>query len=284
MRQSLNMSVAILILFFIAAVPGKSTAENLKNIIIEGLAIIGPHTTKSEARVMALNNARRNAIEEASGLSVSSTTIVSSHTVLFDLIRASSRGIIVEEEILDENKRFIKDKTPGGKIITHETYTIKLRAVVKPIEPNKDFKITKLSLYKAGRDESLMMPVFTSNEEVQIGVRVNKDSYINIFCINQDGAVTQLLPSRYFQHVLLKAGMELIFPEDAQRGLGLCLRAKVPDGVQKAIESIVVIATKQDDELLQNVKGPTLIDLWRELSEMNPSVWAEDMVGYEVRR
>jgi hypothetical protein len=257
---------------------------DLKEVVVEGLAIIGADTTKSEARIMALNDARRNAIEEASGVYVKGSTLVSDYRIIFDLINASSKGVIVKEEILDEDKRLIKDKTPEGKVVLHETHTIKLKAIVKPLNPNRGIKITKLTLHKAGRDEPLNMPVFINNEEAQIRLRVNKDSYIHIFSIAQDGVVTKLLPDQYFPPLFIKQGEEVIFPKEEQRNMGLRLKVTTPQGFKKALESIVIIATKDNYEFLKDIKQPTIIDLWKELSEIDSSAWGEDMVGYEVRR
>ncbi len=273
----------LLSLIILLSIPHISLAEDLKEVIVEGIAIIGADTTKAEARIMALNDARRNAIEEASGVYVKGSTLVSDYRIIFDLINASSKGLIIKEEILDEDKRLIKDKTPEGKIVLHETHTIKLKAIVKPINQNREIKITKLTLHKAGRDEPLNMPVFNNNEEAQIRVRVNKDSYIHIFSITQEGVVTKLLPSEYFPEVFIKTGEEVIFPDETQRGVGLRLRVKTPEGIKKALESIVVIATKENQEFLNNIEQPTIIDLWKELSEIDSSQWGEEMVGYEVR-
>lgn len=281
-----------LLLTILLSTPYISIAEDLKEVTVEGIAIIGSDTTKSEARIMALNNARRNAIEEASGVYVKGSTLVSDYRIIFDLINASSKGLIVKEEILDEDKRLIKDKTPEGKVVLHETHTIKLKALVKPLNPNRGIKITKLTLHKAGRDEPLNMPLFNNNEEAQIKVRVNKDSYIHIFSIAQDGVVTKLLPSQYFPPLFIKQGEEVIFPKEEQRNMGLRLRVTTPQGFKKALESIIIIATKDNYEFLKPVpasskqgdnKQPTIIDLWKELSEIDSSAWGEDMVGYEVR-
>ena len=85
--------------------------------------------------------------------------------------------------------------------------------------------------------------------------------------------------------LFIKKGEEVIFPNEAQRGLGLRLRVKTPAGLRKAVESLVVITTKGgDEEFLQDVKSPNLIDLWQELSQIDSSAWTDEMVGYEVRR
>jgi len=278
------LAISFIISIFLT-IPSISLAEDLKEVTVEGIAIIGEDTTKAEARVIALNNARRNAIEEASGVLVKSETLVSDYSIIFDLIKASSRGLIVQEEIISEDKKIIKDKTPEGKIIIHETNAIKLKALVKPINQNRSFRIKKLTLHKAGKDEALNLPVFTNNEEAQIKVKVSEDSYIHIFSISQDGAVTKLLPSKYFPKRFLKANEELIFPDTTQRDMGLRLKVQAPAGLRKAVESLVVIVTKGgDEEFLQDVQSPNLIDLWQELSQIDSSAWADEMVGYEIRR
>jgi len=273
----------ISLLIILLSTPSIFLADDLKEVTVEGIAIIGEDTTKAEARVIALNNARRNAIEEASGVLVKSETLVSDYSIIFDLIKASSRGLIVQEEIISEDKKIIKDKTPEGKIIIHETHAIKLKALVKPINQNRSFRIKKLTLHKAGKDEALNLPIFTNNEEAQIKVKVSEDSYIHIFSISQDGAVTKLLPSQYFPPVFLKTGKVVIFPDETQRNLRLHLRVKTPEGLKKALESLVVVATKEALEFLNDINQPTVIDLWKELSEIDSSQWGEDVVGYGVR-
>ena len=63
------------------------------------------------------------------------------------------------------------------------------------------------------------------------------------------------------------------------------MKVQTPAGLRKAVESLVVIATKGgDEEFLQDVKSPNLIDLWQELSHIDSSAWADEMVGYEIRR
>lgn len=278
-----GMMKLIYAIFIALAVPSLSLAE-LKEVVSEGVAVINPDMTGAEARMVALNDARRDAIEIAAGVSVTGSTVVTDYRVLFDMIKASSKGLIVKEVIIDEDKRAIKDKTPEGKTIVHEAYTLKLKATVKPLLEGRGYKITTLTLHKAGNAEPIKAPIFADNEEAQMRVRVNEDSHLHIFSVSHDGNVTTLLPSSYFPPVSLKSGEELVFPSDSQRGMGLRLRVNVPAGVKKALESILIIATKNDHNFIQGIKEPTIIDLWKELSEIDSTLWAEDMTGYEVRR
>jgi len=76
-----------------------------------------------------------------------------------------------------------------------------------------------------------------------------------------------------------------VIPTDEQRKAGLKMKVRTPKGAKKAVESVLVIATREKVDLLnmKSNENPTITDLMRELSEMDPSLWAEKAVGYEVR-
>lgn len=90
-----------------------------------GEAALGEDTTLAQAKALSLNNARRSAIEEASGVFVHGSTVVYNSRLISDLISASARGLIVKEEIL------LDDIKKDGKQII---YLTKIRAYVKPLE------------------------------------------------------------------------------------------------------------------------------------------------------
>jgi hypothetical protein len=60
---------------------------------------------------------------------------------------------------------------------------------------------------------------------------------------------------------------------------------RTPKGKKKSVESVLVIATKENTSFLEGRKGDnlTITDLMKELSEMDASKWVEQTVGYEVR-
>ena len=254
-------------------------AENRDIQVIEsvGEAMLGDDTTPAQAKAMALNNARRSAIEEASGVVIHGSTVVYNYQLISDLVKASTRGLIVKEEIL------IDDIKKEGKQIVYGT---KIRVHVKPLEYQRDgsLKILKAEVNRYGSTSK--GSVFQNGDEIQIKVKANKEGYINVFGISQDGMVTKLYPNEYFKAEVISPEMEFIFPDERQRGLGLKLKLRTPKNLSRTVETILVVATKERMDFLSDKKADevTITDLMKELSEIDSSSWTEEAIGYEIRR
>jgi len=77
---------AVFILLFLIFMPAgawakdkkivPSSAEGIKVVIAEGKAVLGDDRTPAQAKAIAMNNARRNALEEAVGVNLHSSTLV----------------------------------------------------------------------------------------------------------------------------------------------------------------------------------------------------------------
>ena len=242
-----------------------------------GEAILGDDTTPAQAKAMALNNARRSAIEEASGVVIHGSTVVYNYQLISDLVKASTRGLIVKEEIL------IDDIKKEGKQIVYGT---KIRVHVKPLEYQRDgsLKILKAEVNRYGSTSK--GSVFQNGDEIQIKVKANKEGYINVFGISQDGMVTKLYPNEYFKAEVISPEMEFIFPDERQRGLGLKLKLRTPKNLSRTVETILVVATKERMDFLSDKKADevTITDLMKELSEIDSSSWTEEAIGYEISR
>jgi hypothetical protein len=253
--------------------------ENLRIVETYGEAVFGEDTTKAQAKAAARNNARIRALEEAVGVQMRGSTVLYNSSLISDLVVTATKGLIVREEIIEDNPKVKDDQI---------SYYYKLRAYIKPINIEKrgDFKILKAEVVRADSDRRLRYPVFQHDDEIQVRIRVNNDSYINIFSVSQDGMVSKLFPNKYFKSAMLAAKETMVFPDNTQRALGLKLRVKTPKKLSKAIESVLVIATREKVEFLtdETIESPMITDLMRELSEIDPSLWAEKTVGYEVRK
>ncbi|MBI5191976.1 MAG: hypothetical protein HZA08_00875 [Nitrospirae bacterium] len=59
-----------------------------------------------------------------------------------------------------------------------------------------------------------------------------------------------------------------------------------PKGLNEGIESVLIIATKEAKHFLTDtdIQNPTISDLMKELSVLDPVSWAEKTIGYEVRK
>jgi len=71
----------------------------------EGEAVLGDDMTPAQAKALALNNARRSAIEQASGVIVHGSSVVYNFQLVSDLVASATRGVIVKEEILADEKK-----------------------------------------------------------------------------------------------------------------------------------------------------------------------------------
>jgi hypothetical protein len=270
------LSIFVVLTFF---VPFFVYADDLITVIADGQAVLGEDTTPARARSLALNNARRSAIEKAAGVRVHGLSVVYNYQLISDLISAFSKGLIVKEEILKE------DLKSDGKNVT---CFIRIKAHVKPLEHKKpgNFRIVKTEVFRAGGASNTKNPVFQNNDEIQIRVGVNTNLFLNIFSVSQDGRITKLLPNKYFKNNRASADRDFVFPDDVQRTTGLKLRVHSPKNLSSALETILIVATKEKVDLLSNSKQAenTITDLMYELSGIDQSLWAEKTIGYEVRR
>lgn len=259
--------------------PSIGRKNSLKVVVADGEALFGDDTTLAQAKAMARNNARRNALEQAVGVKVHGSTVLYNSALISDLVVTATKGLITREEVIES-----KPKVTGEQV----SYYFKLKAYVKPINIEKrgNYRIVKAKVFRADTKKTLKFPVFQENDEIQVSVKVNKGSYINIFSVSQDGRILRLFPNNYFKAEVLPANREFIFPDDTQRMLGLKLKVKTNGKLSRAVESVLIIAAKEKVDFLadKDIEEPTITDLMRELSELDPSLWAEKTVGYEVRR
>lgn len=109
---------------------------------------------------------------------------------------------------------------------------------------------------------------------------------MHIFSIDQYGNLIKLYPNIYIKTEAISSGREFIFPDDTLRKQGLKLRVTTPKGLKSGIESVLIIATKEEGLFLTDpdIQNPTISDLMNELSKLDPSSWAEEAIGYEVIR
>jgi len=245
----------------------------------EGEAVLGDDMTPAQAKALALNNARRSAIEQASGVIVHGSSVVYNFQLVSDLVASATRGVIIKEEILADDI-----KKEGKQIV----YYTKIKAHVKTLENRErsSLKILKADVNRYGSNPASATIVFQDNDEIQIRAKANSDAYIHVFNISQDGWVTKLYPNEYFKAEITSPETEFIFPNEKQRDLGLKLKVRTPKNLSRAIETMLIVATKEKTDFLSDKKAGevTITDLMRELSEIDASLWTEKIAGYEVRK
>jgi len=253
-------------------------------VTAEGIVSLGDDTTVAEAKARSRDEARRKAIEQAVGTFVKGQRVVYNAQLAEDLVRSLVRGIVVEEQVLEEGVRQLRQDSGAPAL----QYATKLKAKVKPVHVEHKGEFTLKS--------ALNKTVFQEKEEMQITVVPSKDAYIHIFNVGQDDTVTVLFPNRFVLNNFIDAQKELVFPDEAQRTIGILLRVFPPAGANKALEKIKLIATTRKIDLLKGKiregvyqvypgkDSALVIDLLKELSVLDESEWAETTVPYEVRK
>lgn len=105
---------------------------------------------------------------------------------------------------------------------------------------------------------------------------------MSIFSVDQNGNVIKLFPNEYQNPAVVPSRKEFVFPENKLRARGLKLRVNTPKKLGKALESVLIIATKEEAHFLEDsaIQNPTITDLMKEPSELDENFpWAEKTVG-----
>lgn len=268
----------ITVIIVLLAVPVFAAHDEPVRVEAEGTILLGDDSTVGQAKAAALNNARRAALEKATGVEVRSSSTVYNYQLINDLVVTATKGIIVKETVLKSSCTANDDRV---------SCSAKIEAWVKPLHTERrgNFAVKKALVHRIDKTDPSESQVFQNNDEIVIRASANQDAWFSLFSVDQFGALNKLYPNEYVKEERLPAGKEIVFPDDSCRQGGIKLKVRTPRGRKKAVESVLVIATKEKAALLEDRKDQdlTITDLMKELSEMDPSQWVEKTVGYEVR-
>jgi len=261
--------------------PQNGDMEGVKVVIAEGIAPLGEDRSPSVARVMALNNARRSALEQAVGVELRGSSVLYNSDLVSDLVYTATRGLIVGES-------FIKNGTGLRMDNNKAIYHVKIRASVRPLDRLRkgNFKIMSAEICRVGGRCASHQPVFQDGDGIMVRVRANEDSYLSVFSVYGDGRVTKLYPNQYLRKAIVPARKAFVFPDDGLRGMGISMEVATPKNLSRAVETALIIATKAEPHFLEDIdeNAATITDLMRQLSNIDSTFWAFKAVGYEVRK
>jgi hypothetical protein len=276
MTRSVN--VLLLLAAVLSPLPVLAAHDEPVWVEAEGTILLGDDSTMGQAKAAALNNARRAALEKATGVEVRGTSTVYNYQLINDLVHTATRGIIVKESVMKSSCTAQSEQV---------SCSARIEAWVKPLHTERrgNFAVKKAWVHRPDKPAAAESPVFQNNDEIVVRASANHDAYFSIFSVDQFGGLSKLYPNEYIKQEKQPAGKEIVFPDESCRQGGLKLRVRTPKGRKKAVESVLVIATKEKAPLLEDRKDQdlTITDLMKELSEMEPSQWVEQTVGYEVR-
>ena len=236
------ISVFIIIIFF----PRNSIAQNGEVIEVMGdnwYKVKGrvslENLTVQKASRLAQNIACRSAIEDYSGVKVSSNSsyiLGDSKGMKIDqysqIIESASDGLILQKEILNEETITIEDDK-------YKSYYFEVTLKVKV------GKQSGLSDPRFKLKTSLNRERFQHGDEMFISVKPSMDCYVTILNYQADETVAILFPNKIIPNNFVKAGEKLLLPNDEQRKKFRLRVGLLPDR-DEDLERIKVFATKDD--------------------------------------
>jgi hypothetical protein len=136
--------------------------------------------------------------------------------------------------------------------------------------------------------------VYHDGDEMIISIRPTMDCYLTVFNIMHDNKVMVLLPSRYQEYRYAKKGMTYTIPDKENMGNQRRVRTYNTTGTPSVRESILVIATRHDVDLIEdNFKTADLSeqgkpsglfrDLLGKIVSIPPNDRAMAIQSYEIR-
>lgn len=280
MKFRLLSSIAIFALIAMLIPCAASAAGKVTGWIeAEGRAQLGYYNmTLADAESIALNNARRIALEKAVGVQISAVIVVYNSDLINELVKVASKGIIREEEVL------MRDTVKEGKNLI---YVVKIRAKIKKLDSKSKPPVKFRYAYVQRPDkknESKGVPNFQDGDEVQVRLKMDKDAYLHIFSVDQFGKVYPIYPNRHVGDAAIMGGERFIFPDNALRSMGFRLKARTLEKQDRSNESLMIVATTDNDPFLEGRKDSTITDLLRELSDRDQSEWALEVLGYVITK
>lgn len=257
-----------LIIILLAA--GISSAETVKNISAEGsCAIVG--MSAEQCQLIALQRARASAIEQAAGVSVASSTLVTNMALTADFIKTYSKGFIVKEDVkwlpLGQYQ-----KDPSTPPIPE--YMVKITA---------DVRVPEQKIKPIGLKAKTNSIVFKTGDKAVIEVSANREARIAIFNITADDKVIMLFPNDHDNDNLTSKSKKLLFPDkNTKTELGM---ETLPGHKRDAEAFFIAGMDKSHPKNFQDIFMPsepmTFSSFFKKYSEI--ADYAEDVIlTYEV--
>lgn len=250
--------------------------QTQKSVEVEASVPLG---TDSEelAKQRALRAARAKASRDAFGEEVSGESGVWNGRLVFDFIRSRLRGVVIKEDFTF--KREIQDG---------EFYLgVKLRAQVASL---------------TGRETTVPLPRVTLNksrfkagDRMVFTILLGADGYVHMFAVDEDDAVTTLLPVPGVRAgLLVKAGAAYRFPTLEQEKEKKYVEARLPAGKRQAAETVLLVVTRHNVELRDGIQPATSLHtkdttalvtvLWERLFSTTGNDWNATIAPYETVR
>jgi len=249
--------------------PHKS-GETIKGVQAEGAcAIVGMSAEQSQ--LTALQRARAAAIEQAAGVSVTSSTLVTNFAVAADFIKTYARGFIVREKV---TWLPLGQYQNDASVAPIPEYRVRITADV--YVPQK----TKVSV---GLKAKLNNTVFRSGEKAKFSLKAAKSARFAVFNIMADDRVAMIFPNIHELDNLITPGREMTFPA---KDANIELEVQTLPGHQRDAEAyLIVVWDSASDikimDLFPETEPLGVSDFFGKLAEIAESI-EDTILPYEV--
>jgi len=236
-QSALLIHLELLVMFLIS---GTLVAQD--SVWVRGVTARASMETRSlqEARALAIQHARDEAVKRAFGTSIASSFMVQQSELIKNgkveaanddavkFILESADAKVLRERVISERP----ENTARDETEPRYDYVVIIDAFVVRERGNRD------------PDFRLMVdgvrPSYEAGEKLIIEVKATRWSYLNVFSFGSDGLVYHVFPNAYDSDNLLHERVSRIVPGTSVYSLTMAL----PEGKQAASETILLVATK----------------------------------------
>ncbi|HEX9933705.1 MAG TPA: DUF4384 domain-containing protein [bacterium] len=239
--------------------------------------------TMEEARVLALRQARMDAVEKGCGVSLHAETLVRNFITAGDFIHSMSSGKVVEERGMRWKTITVPSERPGVLPLVVLRVDMEARVAADSGKSDPSFRVNL----------NLNRTAFQSGDEVVFRVTTSKDCHLIILNLGADDTVRVLFPNKWQKDGFIPAGAEKEIPDEADRRAGVHFRVATVQPHTSDSEIVFAVATKREMDILYETDPGTgfgllgtpkmaVTRLARWLSEIPISERAEATVLYTV--
>ena len=237
-------------------------------------AVVG--ITAEQARLIALQRARADAVEKAAGIKVLGSTLIRNFLLVGQYLKTFSHGFIVDEKVKWLPLASFRDSEGDPPIPMY-----RVEIITKVMIPER--KIDPGFFLEASVDR----PSYLSGEEAVIEAKVSRKAHLAIFNLRADDKVVMLYPSRKIDKTgILKPHETFYFPPQDS---GLVLEMDTLKGHKIDSEAFMVAAVPEEEggsfRFLDYFSGdrlysvPKFFDIYSRIAEFA----VEEILPYEVR-
>lgn len=244
------------------------------------------HDSPAVVKRRALDKARVEAIKKVTGVSINAGLLSfqqfdgkSASEVIHDLQVVQMSGLIIDERVLEE-----------GCQVQEKGVTFACKVRLKALVVDR----TKVRGSGFSVEASLGAKRFFEGDKTRLRIRVTKDASVYAIMVTEESALV-LLPNKYKPDAIARANEDFEFPSEEDEKRGLRVVSYLPEGKERSMEVLLVIAidpafklggVSAGEGVYETVEargaGSFIGRYLSSLAGIDPSLWTFTQVPYEV--